>query len=148
LSVSTDIIKHLISTKICTNCKLEKPLFEFSPNGKAFDGFQSWCVKCTNDERTKKRNTEDGKRQRRDEGLRRWYGVTVDEYEAMLEKVGYKCEVCGSPGDLWTGLHLDHDHKTNKPRGILCGNCNRALGNAMDDIEILKKLIAYLEARK
>jgi len=42
-------------------------------------------------------------------------------------------------------LAVDHDHKTNKIRGLLCQFCNTALGKFLDDVEILKKAILYLE---
>lgn len=41
---------------------------------------------------------------------------------------------------------MDHNHESNKFRGMLCNHCNRGLGNFKDNIEILKKAILYLEA--
>ena len=40
--------------------------------------------------------------------------------------------------------HVDHDHMTGEVRGVLCFNCNQALGNARDDIVVLQGLIDYL----
>ena len=55
-----------------------------------------------------------------------------------------RCEVC----NIVDIIHFDHDHKTNKFRGWVCGNCNRALGCAKDSPSILRKLADYLEKQK
>ena len=56
-----------------------------------------------------------------------------------------KCEVCGELEiNLKKGLCCDHDHKTGNFRGWICGKCNMALGLTKDNIEILNKLIDYL----
>jgi hypothetical protein len=54
------------------------------------------------------------------------------------------CEVCCGV-NARTGLHLDHDHLTGKFRGWLCVSCNRALGLAKDDPDLLRALAEYLE---
>lgn len=61
--------------------------------------------------------------------------------KAGRPKLG-QCEVCEIIGEM---LYFDHDHKTGKFRGWLCGNCNRALGQAKDSPEVLRKLAIYLE---
>lgn len=56
-----------------------------------------------------------------------------------------KCEICKIPSSFHKkGLYFDHDHKTGKFRGWICIRCNFALGYAQDNIEILKKMIEYL----
>jgi len=49
---------------------------------------------------------------------------------------------CQSVGATW---YVDHDHVTNKVRGLLCHHCNTALGKFKDDINIMKQAIKYLE---
>lgn len=57
-----------------------------------------------------------------------------------------KCEVCGGEeGPRKRAMHFDHCHATGKFRGWLCARCNMTLGQVADDIELLKKLIAYLK---
>ena len=76
------------------------------------------------------------------------FGITIDEYDRMLEKQEYKCAICGGIGDVrnrYRMLSVDHDHKTGKVRGLLCFKCNFLLGNARDDVSILQKAIDYLE---
>lgn len=56
------------------------------------------------------------------------------------------CQICGkSEDDCGQSLHLDHDHKTGKPREFLCYNCNTMIGQCDDNIDILKKAIGYLD---
>jgi len=60
-----------------------------------------------------------------------------------------KCEVCGgSESKNRNGksrMHFDHDHKTDRFRGWICGPCNRVLGLVKDDSERLRDLAEYLE---
>jgi hypothetical protein len=76
------------------------------------------------------------------------YGLTLEQYNEMLEAQGGGCKICGARenfiGDQKM-LHVDHDHKTGKNRGILCGNCNQGIGRFKDSIENLTKAIAYLK---
>lgn len=70
---------------------------------------------------------------------KRWYELT-DAQLIELESIK-RCEVCGSSEKLC----VDHDHATGEVRGMLCDLCNKALGHARDDIEILEGLITYLK---
>jgi Recombination endonuclease VII len=54
----------------------------------------------------------------------------------MLAAQGGVCAVCEKPDPE----HVDHDHETGVVRGMLCFNCNQALGNARDDVEVLRRL--------
>lgn len=85
----------------------------------------------------------------RDKHLRKTYGVTLAEVEAM----GATCHSCGAgPSDEGTysqrTLHVDHDHATGRVRGMLCHACNLALGFAHEDPDRLESLAAYLRARR
>ncbi len=75
----------------------------------------------------------------------RRYGITGAKYLAMREAQSGLCAVCRGPfSSNGKHIHVDHDHATGKVRGILCRDCNLALGNAKDSIERLEALIAYL----
>jgi hypothetical protein len=66
----------------------------------------------------------------------------------LLEEQGGKCAVCGKLNNEGRRrLAVDHDHKTGKVRGLLCGNCNTALGLVKEDPEILSLLADYLRKR-
>lgn len=71
--------------------------------------------------------------------------MTPEEYEAMLQSHGGVCAICGGPGGV-RGLAVDHDHKTGQVRGLLCGSCNPALGTFYDDVDLMRRAIAYLAA--
>lgn len=58
------------------------------------------------------------------------------------------CDICGKKGGgRWRSLNIDHCHKTKRFRGMLCENCNRALGYFQDDVELLRKAIRYLNRK-
>ncbi len=73
--------------------------------------------------------------------LKSVYGITKDEYVFLLEKVNNRCEICGSN----IKLCIDHDHETDRIRGILCGNCNSAIGLFKENIKSLLKAVEYLK---
>lgn len=56
------------------------------------------------------------------------------------------CAICGiHKNDVTRGLVVDHEHSSNKVRGMLCDNCNLAIGLSKDNVETLRKIIKYLE---
>jgi hypothetical protein len=73
------------------------------------------------------------------------YGISAAEWDSLFLLQGSKCAICGAtePGGK-RGWHGDHDHATNKFRGILCHICNVMLGHARDDSSILASAIEYL----
>lgn len=71
------------------------------------------------------------------------YGLSRADYNRMLEKQHGRCATCEEEKTLF----IDHDHKTGVVRGLLCQDCNCALGFAKDDVVTLTRLIAYLEKR-
>ena len=73
------------------------------------------------------------------------YGITLCERDDMLARQMFRCASCHSDKPGPTDWHVDHDHSTGKVRGIICNDCNLALGLACDDPDILRKLTAYLE---
>ena len=52
--------------------------------------------------------------------------VSHEQYLAMLEAQRHKCAICSTP--INGNSHLDHNHQTGTPRGVLCQRCNMALG--------------------
>lgn len=78
------------------------------------------------------------------------YGLEWDEYLALFEKANGKCEICEKSLSLLVDkeketAYVDHDHVTQKVRGILCRVCNVALGHFRDSKLHLEKAIKYLD---
>jgi hypothetical protein len=78
----------------------------------------------------------------------RRYGLTVEEFRAMLARQENLCAVCGGPWRGWNGQnpHIDHDHATGRVRGLLCASCNSAIGRFGDDPVLLRRAADYLES--
>jgi NAD(P)H-flavin reductase len=76
------------------------------------------------------------------------YGLTPDRYEQMIAERNGRCWVCGDPpkGRHVKRLAIDHCHKTNKVRGLLCDPCNQGLGKFQDDPKRLLMAALYLQA--
>ena len=77
------------------------------------------------------------------------YGITLEQYDAMLIDQDYLCAICKQPEQMLhkekpKRLCVDHDHKTGKVRGLLCQRCNTTLGRYEDNPELMKNLISYL----
>lgn len=79
----------------------------------------------------------------RDYYLQRTWGITEDEYGAVLTFQGGGCVGCGRPG-VTRSLHVEHDHKTLLLRAIACPSCNSALSKVRDRPEVLENLAAML----
>jgi hypothetical protein len=76
--------------------------------------------------------------------LKRAYGITLLEYNEMVRETGGKCEICLSPTPK---LFVDHNHKTNKVRGLLCKRCNFLVGYLEVHPAIRTAAEAYIKER-
>lgn len=73
------------------------------------------------------------------------YGISPERYAEMLAEQGDRCAICGTDTPAGKGgWHTDHDHATNRVRGLLCHHCNLLLGHAKDDPAILRAAVDYL----
>lgn len=86
---------------------------------------------------------------RKNAHLKAIYGITLAEYNQLLEAQGGVCAICGRPerrvkfGKVMP-LHIDHCHEARRVRGLLCHACNSAIGLLGEDPERLGKAIGYL----
>lgn len=80
----------------------------------------------------------------REKHLQRSYGLTIEQFEAMLAEQNHECAICH---EHISGrrVHVDHNHATNEVRQILCARCNQLLGYAQESPERLRAAAAYLE---
>ncbi|MFN9951760.1 MAG: endonuclease VII domain-containing protein, partial [bacterium] len=92
----------------------------------------------------KKNNPDKVKQYQRTSNLRKNFGLSMDEYEEMLAKQNNLCAICEKPETFIhhqtkepARLAVDHCHKTNKVRKLLCKSCNTALGLFKDDIGVM-----------
>lgn len=93
------------------------------------------CVTIRNRERY--RSDPDYARRRRIANKLSLYGITREEYDALV----WECCGCG----VTENLAIDHNHGTGEVRGILCKNCNSAIGLLKENLETMKNLMTYLE---
>ena len=129
--------------KKCTKCGEEKPKSEFYKQKTHKDGFRSQCKACTNKHGKQYRKNDEYVENRRKYILKHKHGLTSKQYNEMFEKQNGLCAICGKP-EVKKWLDVDHNHKTNKIRGLLCGSCNRMLGLAKDNDQILILGALYL----
>lgn len=131
-----------LSLRQCISCDRELPLNENNfrlgvnrdKNGKTRETYRKVCRDC---ERSRVRE--------RVYFLTR--GITTAQRNEMLAAQGGKCLCCGSEeSGSKKGWHVDHCHRTGAIRGVLCANCNVALGHVDDSIEKLQMLINYLKS--
>ena len=78
------------------------------------------------------------------------YGIPLEQYDKMLQDQDHRCAICNGVGfrmrkETRSTLCVDHCHTTGRVRGMLCHNCNRALGLFQDNTEFLLKAVRYLE---
>ena len=136
--------------KDCRRCKEVKDYSEFyKGHKKSKDGYTYWCKVCTREcnDNWKKDNPEKDKQGQRNSRYKRRYGITIEDYDVLLEEQQGGCAICErkTSGHSNYHFHVDHCHETGKVRGLLCTNCNRALGTFGDTVEGLMRAVKYLE---
>lgn len=159
--------------KRCTKCGEDKPATsEFFPrSNKGRNGLHSQCKSCCNayhkehyikfetPERKrlkalnrKERRSRPEVRAREDKQLRnraliRKYGITQEDYDILKSIQEGRCAICDRvPDNSHCGmLVVDHDHKTNKLRQLLCASCNKAIGILKDDPVLLRAAADYID---
>lgn len=77
--------------------------------------------------------------------LKKTYGITLEQYNELLERQDYACAVCNKKQDkIKYNLHVDHNHKTGEIRGLLCFNCNNKIIGRHTDPKLLAQAVIYL----
>jgi hypothetical protein len=111
----------------CSGCLEDKSLDRFGKNkGKRY-GVNAYCKECSRNSVVKSK-----------------YGLSTAEYRELIQAQEGKCAICAGTCSTNQRLCVDHCHKTGAVRGLLCNNCNRAIGLLQDDPNLLQQAKDYL----
>jgi hypothetical protein len=133
-------------TFTCPKCKRDNLLSDevcFSYGTKV-----RYCKICRNKHQNTRRENMDRSKEsirQKDYHILKTYGLTRDEYNKKLELQSRGCAVCKQTCPTGKNLAVDHNHKTNVLRDLLCIRCNNILGLANDNELLLWKLLEYLK---
>lgn len=150
--------------KFCNGCKQTLPIDSFGKSKKY--GWSSRCTPCLRKESRERyyiysQNPEYRKKRamqtreyrernprsyltRKKEWLKSLYGMTLEDYDNMLNEQNGVCAICFQPCKSKKGLAVDHNHETGKVRGLLCANCNGAIGMLQEDPAIIDRAKEYI----
>jgi len=133
-------------TKRCPACELTLPAHDFHKANRQAGGLAGYCKQCSSEKRNLwyRANRDKQAAHSRRGKLKYKYGITEDEYDALLRTQGGGCAICG---DMRTDrrLHIDHDHDSGRVRGVLCRACNVSLGQMREKPALLRRAAQYLE---
>jgi hypothetical protein len=81
------------------------------------------------------------------------YGITLEQYEALLAAQADRCVICGDRPDpagkgAMARLHVDHHHGTGRNRALLCARCNVGIGYFLEDPTRLRAAAEYIEKHR
>jgi hypothetical protein len=140
------VVEELVT---CTTCEIPKPRSRFNKSKTKLNGLQSRCKDCKN----KFHGSRSPHTTKYYDGyhvpynFEYKYGITFDQYMQMLEDQNGVCRLCKGTNPSGRRLAVDHNHETGEVRGLLCSNCNTALGLLKDNPVLLEAAIAYLRGR-
>lgn len=149
----------------CSICNEVLKLDSFYRYSKSTTGRKGQCIECytrvgseyRRDPRVRKliserrskfnrENPEEAYRRQRKYAFKKKYGITLDDYDAMLGQQEGRCAICFTLPMPGSPLYVDHCHDTGQVRGLLCQGCNSGIGQLGDDQNRLRSAIRYLEA--
>lgn len=147
--------------RTCSQCRATKPLSEYyvmRGNLKRYD-----CIDCTKRRLGSYRDQEGmretsaarsrawyslNREKARDTKLRKNYGITLAQYNCLVEEQRGLCAICLKPeSNPGIPLSVDHCHTTGAVRGLLCKKCNVGLGALSDNPALLRRAAKYLESQ-
>jgi hypothetical protein len=140
--------------KLCRRCNRVRPAGDFA---SARGRLNSWCRDCYRDwRRTNYQKNPPDPKARRNQHLRRKYGIDARQYDELYAAQGGVCAICENPESKVGGrlrkaklsLCVDHDHDSGEIRGLLCLDCNTGIGLFRHDPSLLTAAIRYLTRYK
>ena len=132
--------------KKCNKCGIKKSLGCYQKDKQRTDGLRYECKDCTSLLRKKNycqtRNRKNALKQRfKNKDAESFYSDKIQEQQGV-------CAICKNPENgRYVHLSIDHNHETGQLRGLLCNNCNRALGLFKDSIDVLNSAVKYLSSK-
>ena len=143
--------------KKCRACSIEKPIEEYhiSHQGKTGPIYKARCKVCISKYQKEgyKKLSEEVKQDRRKKNpcnnfewrkthrLKSRYGLTTEDFSAMILEQQNKCKICGL--DM-KDPQVDHNHDTGKVRALLCRPCNTSLGMLKEDPQTIRNMLNYI----
>ena len=118
-------------------------------NREAYNAYmRNW--RAANPDKLKARKTVNNKEARRKYHLKAKYGITPEQYNALLTAQDGVCAICKQPEfsirrGSYKSLDVDHNHDTGQVRGLLCSACNASLGLLKEDLKRVKSLLTYIK---
>lgn len=133
--------------KKCPICGEIKERSEFYKWKSRQDGLTAYCKPCFNNKNKKWQAQNPDKLpnldQNRISSRKRNFGISENDYAQMLVDQNNSCAICKK--EIGWEAAVDHCHTTNVVRGLLCRKCNLGLGGFKDNIETIRKAIAYVK---
>lgn len=126
------------TSKVCKSCKEEKSIKSYYFANVEKTRYATVCKKCS------KRIAAEHNRNNKNRKfiiLKCEYGITKEEWFDLYNKYNGKCFIC----KIKKATDVDHCHKTNVIRGMLCNSCNLGLGSFRDNIIFLENAVSYLK---
>ena len=134
--------------KECSKCGAIKPLEEYPKNKQCKQGRSAKCKVCVNAYKGTWRKANPASH--RAAHLRSTYGLSLEDFDHLLEQQNHTCLLCDHKhvhNCKKGALRVDHNHRTDEVRGLLCKECNSGMGLLGDNPERLRAAARYLESR-
>jgi hypothetical protein len=147
-------MKMSANERRCKICGIRKPLTSFEPDAwnpknKNADTWVRACYTCKELHKYVELpgNINLDKLRKKGSAIQRSYGISLNKYETLYIEQNGVCAICHHPEPVKSRLFLavDHNHRNGIVRGLLCSNCNMALGLFKDSTEFLYSAIRYLK---
>jgi hypothetical protein len=146
--------------KWCPRCKTHKPIADFGKAASRYDGMRPYCNPCMQETRAAQYQKHKDKRaaygqayyqlpETKARHLRMRlsrYGLTLEEYQLLLEKQEGRCAICRTDQFGRREICIDHCHETGRVRGLLCHRCNAAIGHFQERLDLVQAAVVYLSA--
>lgn len=138
---------HKFCSSLCRNRHYRKENFDHLKSSK-----RKWDLDNIEHKRIYERNAlkkPNTREYRKNYQLKRYFGITLEQYKGILDKQDNKCPICFRPSsDFERHMPVDHSHVTGEIRGIVCGNCNVSVIRHFIDPEVYERAKVYLKNSK